>query len=719
MADAKRDNNNITTLLGVSNVDGITPVTLWADPVTHRLLVSSIGGTVGPGTINELAYFNTTTAVASLSTATYPSLTEISYVKGVTSSIQTQLNAKGVGTVTSVAMSVPTGLTISGSPITSSGTLAVALDTGYVIPLQSTIDGKANLALSNLASVAINTSLISDTDSTDDLGSATIQWANVYTDRLISSIADLVIENDLLNGDISFKVNDGGVDTTVMTLDGATSFVGIGTGTTTPAAKLEVATDGASNVILSSSYGTTGSDVLSTLNLYTARGTMASPTATQSGDVIGRINFQGFDTARETGARIEASADAEWGTAGDTTDAPTNITFWTAPDGSATLVERFRISSNGASLFSPSISTGVTIASSSGSYAGTLLTNTISGRGDTTAYNFLSMSNTAGSALLIKGDRTIVAGGGLIDSQHETTPILRMTSTDTSLTGASELLGSLQFYASDASTNNTAVFGKIEVTATDTGAGWGANAARTDMRFFTTTAGTMAEKMRITQAGNIGIGVGSVATTDIGARLHAVSTTEQLRLGYDTLNYLSATIGSTGSATLALTGTSPTFTFSQDVTLPKLTTTSTIELGHATDTTISRVSAGVIAVEGVTVPTISSTSTLTNKRITQRVVTTTDDATAVIDIDTTDVYELSAIANNTTFSTTGTPTDGQKLVIRWKDAGVSKTITWDAVFVAIGITLPTSSTAGKWQYVGCQYNSGAAKWHAIALSTQA
>ena len=40
-----------------------------------------------------------------------------------------------------------------------------------------------------------------------------------------------------------------------------------------------------------------------------------------------------------------------------------------------------------------------------------------------------------------------------------------------------------------------------------------------------------------------------------------------------------------------------------------------VELGHATDTTLTRVSAGVIAVEGVTVPTISSTSTLTNKTI--------------------------------------------------------------------------------------------------------
>jgi hypothetical protein len=41
-----------------------------------------------------------------------------------------------------------------------------------------------------------------------------------------------------------------------------------------------------------------------------------------------------------------------------------------------------------------------------------------------------------------------------------------------------------------------------------------------------------------------------------------------------------------------------------------------IELGHATDTTLSRSSAGVLAVEGVIVPTVSSTSTLTNKTLT-------------------------------------------------------------------------------------------------------
>lgn len=49
------------------------------------------------------------------------------------------------GTVTSVALTVPTGLTVTGSPITSSGTLALAYDTGYSIPTtakQTSWDGK-------------------------------------------------------------------------------------------------------------------------------------------------------------------------------------------------------------------------------------------------------------------------------------------------------------------------------------------------------------------------------------------------------------------------------------------------------------------------------------------------------------------------------------------------------------------------------------------------
>lgn len=44
MAQAARDGNFVTTLLGVSNADGLTPTVVYADPTTHRLLVDSGGG---------------------------------------------------------------------------------------------------------------------------------------------------------------------------------------------------------------------------------------------------------------------------------------------------------------------------------------------------------------------------------------------------------------------------------------------------------------------------------------------------------------------------------------------------------------------------------------------------------------------------------------------------------------------------------------------------
>jgi len=113
----------------------------------------------------------------------------------------------------------------------------------------------------------------------------------------------------------------------------------------------------------------------------------------------------------------------------------------------------------------------------------------------------------------------------------------------------------------------------------------------------------------------------------------------------------------------------------------------------------------------------SAVATLTNKTIAQRVITTTDDASAVIDVTLTDVYELSAIANDTAFTLTGTPKDGQNLIIRFKDAGVAKNLTFTG-FTVVGVVLPTVTVAGKWMYVGCKYNLVANTWHVLAVGVE-
>lgn len=90
-----------------------------ANTWTGQQIFNTTAPQVGTATASTIASFDGSKNLVSLPLATYPSFTELSYVKGVTSAIQTQLNAKGAGTVTSITAG--TGLT--GGAITTSGTI--------------------------------------------------------------------------------------------------------------------------------------------------------------------------------------------------------------------------------------------------------------------------------------------------------------------------------------------------------------------------------------------------------------------------------------------------------------------------------------------------------------------------------------------------------------------------------------------------------------------
>lgn len=145
-------------------------------------------------------------------------------------------------------------------------------------------------------------------------------------------------------------------------------------------------------------------------------------------------------------------------------------------------------------------------------------------------------------------------------------------------------------------------------------------------------------------------------------------------------------------------------------------TLGTIELGHASDTTLSRSSAGVLAVEGVVIPSISSTNTLTNKRVTPRVSTTTSSATPTINTDNVDMYGLTAQAADITSFTTnlsGTPTNGQKLWI-YIVGTAARAITWGTSFEASTVSLPTTTVSTNRLDVGFVWNAATSKWRCIA-----
>lgn len=89
-----------------------------------------------------------------------------------------------------------------------------------------------------------------------------------------------------------------------------------------------------------------------------------------------------------------------------------------------------------------------------------------------------------------------------------------------------------------------------------------------------------ANALTINDGGSVGMGV---AIGSIGAKLHIIKTSEQLRIGYDASNRMSLTVGSTGGVTFDAVGSGAGFTFSDPVTVNGLFTLSAQNI--ATDTT--------------------------------------------------------------------------------------------------------------------------------------
>ena len=68
---------------------------------------------------------------------------------------------------------------------------------------------------------------------------------------------------------------------------------------------------------------------------------------------------------------------------------------------------------------------------------------------------------------------------------------------------------------------------------------------------------------------------------------------------------------------------------------------------------------------------------------------------------------------------TGTWDEGQPLMIRIKDNGTARAITYGSDYRAIGVTLPTTTVISKTTYLGIIYNSTDTKWDVISVTTQA
>ena len=121
-----------------------------------------------------------------------------------------------------------------------------------------------------------------------------------------------------------------------------------------------------------------------------------------------------------------------------------------------------------------------------------------------------------------------------------------------------------------------------------------------------------------------------------------------------------------------------------------------------------------------TIATVAGTETLTNKRLTARVQSVTSSATVTPNSDTDDLVIITAQAADLVIANpTGTPTEGQALLIRIKDNGTARAVSFGSEYRAIGITLPTTTVLSKTMYLGCVRNVADTKWDVIGLSQEA
>lgn len=101
-----------------------------------------------------------------------------------------------------------------------------------------------------------------------------------------------------------------------------------------------------------------------------------------------------------------------------------------------------------------------------------------------------------------------------------------------------------------------------------------------------------------------------------------------------------------------------------------------------------------------------------------RIGTTADSATPTPAADDVDMYTVTALAQAATFGApTGTPVNGQKLIIRVKDNGTARALSWNAIYRAgTDVALPTTTVLSKTLYCGFIYNSADSKWDLVAVT---
>lgn len=557
--------------------------------------------------------------------------------------------AGGTGTVTSVGLSLPAMFTVSGTPVTTAGTLTAVLATEVTKTFLAGPTSGADAAPTfRVLAVADVPTLNQDTtgsaakwttarllagNSVD--GSAAVAFANkvivqgtvdtgLSAAQFLGALGTGIVKNTTTTGVLSIAVS-GDFPTLNQNTSGSAATL------TTPRAINGVNFDGSAPITVTAAAGTlTGATLAANVlaSSLTSVGTLAAltVTATITGSVSGNA------------ATVTTNA---------------NLTGPITSSGNATSI-------------AAQVGTGTTFAmSASPTFTGIV-----------TAPSFSLAGNISAAAWTTSGIRLIGVAATLTDT----------TSSGTVATGYTDVLGGNTIAASSATTftNYVTTYHKDPVQGTNV--------------TFTNKWALGADSMRIGTSNQL-----TVSLTGVLTATSPVFTTPVL--GTPTSGTLTNATGlpiSTGVSGLG-TGVA---TF----------------LGTPSGTNFAAALTGVTFPTSGTIPTLGATQTFTASWVQKRTTTVASSATPAINTDTTDEFTITALAANiTSFTTnlTGTPVNGQTLIVRILDNATARTLAWGASFIARGVALPTTTVLSKYLYVGFLWNSTTSTWDCVASSQEA
>lgn len=221
--------NDLTT--AITNIKAM--VDFWSAGGVSALGYNSGGGGGGATALTDLVDVQLTTPVTNGQALVYNATDG----KWENATIQ----ASG-GTVTSVGMTVPTGFSISGQPITTSGTLALAFDSGYSLPTTADVSkgvtayGWGNHASAGYWGTSYHPTTLAGYGITDAVGPNSTWWGRSMVNGSVTgdmtSVGSITMSGNINMSPAQYiAFNDSGYYKNVLTFNNSILSLGYGTRT--------------------------------------------------------------------------------------------------------------------------------------------------------------------------------------------------------------------------------------------------------------------------------------------------------------------------------------------------------------------------------------------------------------------------------------------------------------------------------------------------------